>query len=89
MNDNSNSAAAGLPPEDAAPESENRRETGARKYPVKDRPDASGDFSQDAAANKAPPPGIGLTEVSSDDDEKTRHSDGHNSSAGDRRGNRT
>lgn len=37
-------------------------ETGARKYPARTGPDPSDDFSQDAAANKPPANGVGLTE---------------------------
>ena len=39
---------------------ENRRETGATKYPVMKDADPSDVFSQDAAGNKKPPSGIGL-----------------------------
>ncbi|RWC97996.1 MAG: hypothetical protein EOS32_02060 [Mesorhizobium sp.] len=40
---------------------ENRRETGARKYPAMTDADPSDDFAQEAAGNKKPPGGIGLT----------------------------
>ena len=39
---------------------ENRRETGATKYPAKNDPDPSDNFSQDAAGNKKPASGLGL-----------------------------
>ncbi|RWB50829.1 MAG: hypothetical protein EOQ47_32010 [Mesorhizobium sp.] len=39
----------------------NRRETGATKYPAMKDADPSDDFSQDAAGNKKPRSGIGLT----------------------------
>ncbi|MCX7305131.1 MAG: hypothetical protein NTV73_12470 [Hyphomicrobiales bacterium] len=56
--------------------SDNYRETGARSLQRKDRPDANNDVSQKAAENRKPPGGVGNTEKSSDDNEKTRHSDG-------------
>lgn len=37
-------------------------EHGARKATPKTRPDPNDDFSQDAAANRKPPLGLGLTE---------------------------
>ncbi|OWK21164.1 hypothetical protein [Mesorhizobium amorphae] len=57
---------------------ENRRETGATKYPAKNDPDPSDNFSQDAAGNKKPASGMGLTRPAGDVDEKTRQSDGQN-----------
>jgi hypothetical protein len=42
-------------------ESENRRETGARKYPARSGSDPSDEFSQKAAGNKRPKDGMGLT----------------------------
>ncbi|MER8835239.1 hypothetical protein [Mesorhizobium sp. M0909] len=56
----------------------NRYETGARKYPAKMSPDAADQFSQDAAGNKPPPGGMGLTRPADDFDDKTRHSEGQN-----------
>ncbi len=40
---------------------DNARETGATKYPAKEGADPSDRFSQDAAGNKRPRNGIGLT----------------------------
>jgi hypothetical protein len=59
-------------------EDDDDRETGARKYPAKTEADASDQLSQEAAENKRPVGGIGLTEPLDDADEKTRHSDGQN-----------
>jgi hypothetical protein len=56
-------------------------ETGARKYPAKQRADASDEVSQDAAENKKPKDGIGLTRPLGEVNEKTRQSDGQNPSA--------
>ncbi|TGV31731.1 hypothetical protein EN829_031270 [Mesorhizobium sp. M00.F.Ca.ET.186.01.1.1] len=39
----------------------NHRETGARKYPAKTNADPSDQFSQDAAGNRRPASGEGLT----------------------------
>ena len=57
---------------------ENHRETGATKYPARTGPDPSDDFSQDAAANKKPASGMGLTRPVGDVDDKTHQSDGRN-----------
>lgn len=57
---------------------QNKRETGARKFPAKTDADASNDFSQDAATNKRPAGGMGLAEPVDDVNEKTGHSDGRN-----------
>ncbi|WP_192259084.1 hypothetical protein [Mesorhizobium caraganae] len=57
---------------------ENHRETGATKYPARTGPDPSDDFFQDAAANKKPPSGMGLTRPVGDVDDKTHQSDGQN-----------
>jgi len=56
----------------------NNRETGARKLPAKADADAHDDISQDAATNRPPKDGIGLTEPLDDVNEKTRHYDGQN-----------
>jgi len=56
----------------------NNRETGARHLPAKADADAHDDFSQDAAANRPPAGGVGLTESSNDVNGKTRHSDSQN-----------
>jgi hypothetical protein len=58
---------------------ENKRETGARKFPAKAGADSSDDFSQDAT-NKKPADGAGLTESVNEANEKTRHSEGQNPS---------
>lgn len=55
---------------------ENRRETGARKYPAKQDADAADDFSQDAAENRKPKDGMGLSKPVNETNEKTRQSDG-------------
>lgn len=57
---------------------DNRRETGARKYPADNRT-AESETSQDAALPKPKAP-YGLTESVDDTNEKTRHSDGVNPS---------
>jgi hypothetical protein len=57
---------------------DNLRETGARKYPAKTGADPSDAFSQDAASNKKPKNGIGLTRPVDEVDEKTHQSDGQN-----------
>lgn len=57
---------------------DNRRETGARKYPAVKRTEES-ETSQDAALPKRPSP-YGLTERLDETNEKTRHSDGVNPS---------
>jgi hypothetical protein len=58
------------------PTNENNRETGARAFPTKADADVSDQFSQEAAKNKQPAKGMGLTETQDDAREKTRHSDG-------------
>jgi hypothetical protein len=55
---------------------ENRRETGARKYPAKRDADAADDFSHEAAENKKPKGGMGLSKPVDETNEKTRQSDG-------------
>lgn len=62
------------------PDNENHRETGATKYPARTGPDPSDAFSQDAAGNKKPKDGIGLTRPVNDVDDKTHQSDGQNPS---------
>ena len=62
------------------PTNENNRETGARAFPAKADADASDQFSQEAAKNKQPDKGMGLTEAQDEVNEKTRHSDGRNPS---------
>ena len=56
----------------------NNRETGARAFPAKADADVSDQFSQEAAKNKRPAKGMGLTEGLEDVNDKTRHSDGRN-----------
>ena len=58
--------------------SENRRETGATKYPAKNDADPSDNFSQEAAGNKKPASGMGLTRPAGDVEDKTHQSDGQN-----------
>lgn len=60
------------------PGNENHRETGATKYPARRGPDPSDAFSQDAAGNKKPDSGIGLTRPTDEVDDKTHQSDGQN-----------
>ncbi|MHA6641108.1 hypothetical protein [Mesorhizobium sp. A623] len=55
-------------------------ETGARKYPARTGPDPSDAFSQDAAGNKPPASGVGLTENADDprkDERKSSRKPGH------------
>ena len=59
---------------------ENNREGGARKHPAKTEADASDQVSQDAATNKKPVGGVGLSEPVEDVNERTRHYDGQNPS---------
>lgn len=54
----------------------NHRETGATKYPAKQRIDSSEQFSQEAAKNEKPEDGTGLTRPTDEVDDKTRQSDG-------------
>jgi hypothetical protein len=58
--------------------SENRRETGATKFPARSDADPSDNFSQDAAGNTKPASGMGLTRPVRDVDDKTHQSDGQN-----------
>lgn len=55
---------------------ENHRETGATKYPTKTGSDPSDDFSRDAAGNRKPKDGLGLTRLVSEVDGKTHRSGG-------------
>jgi len=57
---------------------ENHRESGATKYPARVDADPSDNFSQDAAGNKKPAGGIGLTRPVGDVNDKTHQSDGQN-----------
>ncbi|AZO12072.1 MULTISPECIES: hypothetical protein [unclassified Mesorhizobium] len=59
-------------------ERENRRETGARKYPANTDPDPSDQFSQAAANNEKPHDAIGLTRKRGEVEDKTHQSDGQN-----------
>ncbi|MGO4837190.1 hypothetical protein AB4144_33575, partial [Rhizobiaceae sp. 2RAB30] len=51
-------------------------ETGSRKFSEITGPDPSDEFSQEAAENKKPPLGIGLTEPLDETNDKTRHPEG-------------
>lgn len=51
-------------------------ESGARKPVTKDRPDPNDDFSQEAAANKKPAGGMGLTRPVGEGEDRTHQSDG-------------
>jgi hypothetical protein len=57
---------------------QNNRETGARKLVAKIAKDASDEVSQDAAKNRRPATGTGLSEPQNDVNDKMRHSDGLN-----------
>lgn len=59
---------------------ENRRETGATKYPNKDGGDHQSEFSQDAAGNNPPDAGGGLARPVGEVEDTTHQSDGQNSS---------
>jgi hypothetical protein len=48
-------------------------ESGARKYPARTGPDPSDDFSQDAAGNKPPGKGRGISEKVDTEKKRTRH----------------
>ncbi|TPJ76333.1 hypothetical protein [Mesorhizobium sp. B2-6-2] len=58
--------------------SQNRRETGARKYPANTDPDPSDEFSQDAAGNEKPHVDPGLSRKQGEVEDKTRQSEGRN-----------
>ncbi|TIO09498.1 hypothetical protein [Mesorhizobium sp.] len=55
-----------------------RYEHGATKYPAKTDADASDQFSQEAAGNKKPAGGMGLTRSKGEVEDKTRQSEGQN-----------
>jgi hypothetical protein len=57
---------------------QNNRETGATKYPARRGSDPSADFSQDAAENKKPKGGTGLSRPPGE----VHQSDGQNPSRG-------
>ncbi len=57
---------------------ENHRETGARKYPAASGPEPQDEFSQDAAGNRPPPSGVGLTQPLEETGEDTRQSESVN-----------
>jgi hypothetical protein len=61
---------------------QNNRETGATKYPARQGSDPSADFSQDAAENKKPKGGTGLSRPPGEVDDRTHQSDGQNPSGG-------
>jgi hypothetical protein len=65
-------------------EDKNNRETGARK-PEEVKEDKKGEFSQDAATNKRPAQGRGLSRPVDEVNDKTHQSDGVNPSAGEKR----
>ena len=56
----------------------NNRETGARHLPAKADADANDGLAQDAATNRKPKRGFGLSEPADDESDKTRHYDGRN-----------
>jgi hypothetical protein len=58
--------------------SQNRRETGARKYPANTGPDPSDEFSQDAAGNDRPHVDPGLSRKQGEVEDKTHQSVGRN-----------
>jgi hypothetical protein len=55
-------------------------ETGARKYPFRTGPDPSDDFSLDAATNKPPGKGGGVTEKENTDKKRARQPNEKNDS---------
>ncbi|MER8827698.1 hypothetical protein NKH73_06550 [Mesorhizobium sp. M0938] len=59
-------------------EDETRYEHGATKYPAKKDADASDQFSQEAAGNKKPAGGMGLTRSRNEVEDKTHQSEGQN-----------
>lgn len=64
-------------------ERDNMRETGARKLAERKSPDATDTVSQEAAANKPPRDGMGLTSPADADPETMRQSDGRDGHGGD------
>lgn len=58
------------------PRQDNRRETGVREYKIDKRPGPGDAFSQDAAENKPPKGGYGLTEPVDETEAHARHSEG-------------
>ncbi|MDX8523657.1 hypothetical protein RFM68_03980 [Mesorhizobium sp. MSK_1335] len=59
-------------------DNENRRETGATKYPANTDPDPADQFSQHAADNEKPREGMGLTRRQGEVEDKTHQSEGRN-----------
>ncbi|TIQ36209.1 MAG: hypothetical protein E5X48_10450 [Mesorhizobium sp.] len=57
---------------------QNRRETGARKYPANPDPDPSDRFSQTAANNEKPHDRFGLSRKRDEVEDKTRQAEGQN-----------
>ena len=57
---------------------QNRRETGATKYPANADPDPSDQFSQDAAGNERPHVDAGLSRKQGEVEDKTHQSEGRN-----------
>lgn len=55
---------------------DSKNERGGRKSEPAGGVDPSQEFSQEAAKNKKPPVGVGLTEPVDETDEKARHSEG-------------
>ncbi|WP_181177578.1 MULTISPECIES: hypothetical protein [unclassified Mesorhizobium] len=58
--------------------SQNRRETGATKYPANTDPDPSDEFSQDAASNDRPHVDPSRNRKQGEVEDKTHQSDGRN-----------
>ncbi|PBB65212.1 hypothetical protein CK228_28455 [Mesorhizobium sp. WSM4312] len=61
---------------------QNRRETGARKYPANTDPDPSDEFSQDAAGSGRPHVDPVLSRKRREVEDKTHHSEGRNPRGG-------
>lgn len=59
-------------------DSQNRRETGARKHPASSGPDPSDQLSQDAAGNEKPHVEPGLSPKQDEVEDKTHQSEGRN-----------
>lgn len=62
--------------DDAMTADDPKKETGGRKFSPSDRPDQSDQSSQDAAKNKKPTHGVGLTEPLDESKESARHPEG-------------